>query len=142
MRISQILQTKGRDVATVAPTTPVLEVAAMLRDKRIGAVVVMDSAEKIMGIASERDIVRALPEHGSEFLGMTISELMTADVVTCTPMSGVNDIMRMMTRGRFRHVPVLEEGRLLGIVSIGDLVKARIEELEHEKEALESYVKS
>lgn len=142
MRISQILQAKGHEIATIAPATPVLEVAALLRDKGIGAVVVVDDAGKIMGIASERDIVRALPEHGSDFLGMTISELMTSDVVTCAPTSSVNDIMRMMTRGRFRHVPVLEEGRLVGIVSIGDLVKARIEELEHEKEALESYVKS
>lgn len=140
MKVSQILQIKGRDVTTVAPEDAVLDVVAQLKSRRIGAVVVLDSSGQIAGILSERDVVHALADHGSDLTRLKVGDLMTKTVTTCTPSQDVNDVMRQMTTGRFRHVPVVEGGKLAGLVSIGDAVKARIEELEHEREALQHYI--
>lgn len=141
MKVLQILKGKGHEVATVPPDAVVLDVVADLKARRIGAVVAVDAAGRIAGILSERDIVHALADHGADLGRLKVSDLMTKDVTTCEPGHDVNHVMREMTRGRFRHVPVVEGGKLVGLVSIGDAVKARIEELEHEREALESYIR-
>ncbi|SDF60714.1 CBS domain-containing protein [Limimonas halophila] len=140
MRVHDILERKGRHVTTVAPETSVLEVAGILRRQGIGAVVVAAPDGRIAGILSERDLVHALGDDGAALSGRTARELMTERVTTCSPRDDVNDVLRTMTEGRFRHVPVVEDGALSAIVSIGDIVKARIEDLEHEKNALHSYV--
>ncbi len=140
MKVSRILQHKGSEVATVRPETPVIDVVAQLRERRIGAMVVVDPDGSICGIISERDIVRALAEHGPDLATLKTSDLMTADVSVCNSDVGIDDIMRQMTDGGFRHVPVVEDGTLAGIVSIGDVVKARIRELEQEKSALQHYI--
>lgn len=140
MKVSRILQHKGGDVATVTPETPVIDIVAQLRERRIGAMVVVDPDGRICGIISERDIVRALAEHGADLLKLATSDLMTRDVSVCSTDTDIDQIMRQMTEGAFRHVPVVEDGRLIGIVSIGDVVKARIRELEQEKSALQHYI--
>lgn len=140
MKVSRILQHKGGDVATVTPETPVVDVVAQLREHRIGAMVVVEPDGSICGIISERDIVRALAEHGADLLQLKTSDLMTHDVSVCSTDVDIDHIMRQMTEGSFRHVPVVEDGRLIGIVSIGDVVKARIRELEQEKSALQHYI--
>lgn len=140
MKVSRILQHKGGEVATVKPETPVIDVVAQLRERRIGAMVVVDPDGSICGIISERDIVRALAEHGSDLTKLKTSDLMTADVSVCNSSVDIDHIMRQMTEGAFRHVPVVDDGKLIGIVSIGDLVKARIRELEQEKSALQHYI--
>jgi len=140
MRVRDILDRKGRHVRTVAPDTALLEVAGILRRERIGAVVVTGQDGRVAGILSERDIVHGLGDEGTGLAGRTAGDLMTERVTTCSPRDDVNDVLRTMTEGRFRHVPVIENGELSAIVSIGDIVKARIEDLEHEKNALHSYV--
>lgn len=140
MKVSRILQHKGNEVATVTPDTPVSEVVTQLRDKRIGAMVVVEPDGSICGIISERDIVRALADHGSDLAKLKTADLMTADVSICDQSKDIDDIMRQMTEGSFRHVPVVENDKLIGIVSIGDVVKARIRELEQEKSDLQHYI--
>jgi CBS domain-containing protein len=108
--------------------------------KRIGALVVLDQDANIAGIVSERDITRGLAEHGADILSMTVAQIMTADVVTCRPENGVGELMKKMTTGRFRHLPVVDQGKLVGIVSIGDIVKFRLEELEAEASQLQDYI--
>jgi CBS domain-containing protein len=140
MRVSRILQAKGSEVATVTPERPVMEVVAELRGRGIGAVVVTAEDGTIAGILSERDIVHALGEHGPEIAHLRARDLMTHEVTICAPGEDVHDVMRRMSGGRFRHVPVVEGSRLAGIISIGDVVRARIEELERETEALQHYI--
>lgn len=140
MKVSRILQGKGHDVATVAAERPALEIAAELRERRIGAVLVMTDDGRIAGIVSERDIVHALAEHGANLAHLTAADLMTTEVTVCESSHHVNSVMRQMTSGRFRHVPVVDDGRLAGIISIGDVVRARIQELEQETEALQHYI--
>lgn len=140
MKVSQILQVKGRDVATIAPDASIAEAIAVLGEKRIGALVVLAKDGSIAGILSERDIVKAMAARGMDLTSVAVRDLMTADVTTCKPDDHVDDVMIEMTQGRFRHIPVIENGRLAGIISIGDAVKARIEELEHERAALQSYI--
>jgi len=140
MKVSRILQHKGSEVATVKPETPVVEVVSELRERRIGAMVVIDPDGSICGIISERDIVRALAEHGPDLAKLKTSDLMTAGVSVCNPGVDIDHIMRQMTEGGFRHVPVVDNDKLIGIVSIGDVVKARIHELEQEKDALQHYI--
>jgi CBS domain-containing protein len=140
MTVRTILDIKGRDVVTVHPSAMVAEVAGVLAQKRIGAVVVTERDERIAGIISERDIVRALSEHGADALSRPASAIMTADVGTCRESHTINELMEMMTRGRFRHLPVERDGKLAGIVSIGDVVKARIEEVEREAEEIRTYI--
>lgn len=140
MKVSRILQAKGGEVATVSPDRPVLEVVAELRARRIGAVVVLDDDGGIAGILSERDVVHALADHGPDLARLTARDLMTTEVTVCDPGHDVPHVMRQMSGGRFRHVPVIDDGRLVGIISIGDVVRARIEELERETEALQHYI--
>ena len=141
MTVSAILKHKGKEVASVAPATPVSDLVATLAKRKIGAAVVMEpGGERLLGIVSERDIVQCLAAHGAEVLGMTAADLMTQTVQTATPATTVPEAMAMMTSGRFRHLPVLEHGRLVGIISIGDVVKARLEQQEQEVDSLKAYV--
>jgi len=139
MTVARIINDKGHDVVTVSASTSLAEVAAVLAAKRIGAVVVMEK-DAIRGIVSERDIVRAVAKHGGDGLGMQVVDWMTAKVVTCRPEDTINDVMQKMTNGRFRHLPVVKHGKLAGIVSIGDVVKRRIEDVEREAEQIREYI--
>lgn len=142
MRISEILRSKGGTVATVPPTATVREVLGVLAEHNIGALVVSADGAAIDGIVSERDVVRRLHERGAAVLEAPVSSIMTADVRTCTPQDEVDDVRRTMTDHRIRHLPVTEDGRLIGIVSIGDIVKTAISELETEREHLVGYLQS
>ena len=139
MRINDVLHTKGDAVVTVAPDVTVRDLIALLAEHNIGAVVVSTADTPVAGIVSERDIVRGLVR-GVEVLDTPVSDIMTAEVRTATPQETVHDLMRLMTEHRIRHVPVVVEGALHGIVSIGDVVKSRIGELEFERDQLTSYV--
>jgi len=139
MTVAAILSKKGRDVVTVPVDLSIAEVVQILATRRIGAVVVTDSAQRILGIVSERDVVRALAR-GADALAGSVSSIMTAKVVTCTDGHTINDVMTRMTEGRFRHLPVVEGDRLAGIVSIGDVVKARIEQVEREADEMRAYI--
>ncbi len=140
MKVSRILQNKGGDVATVTPETPILEVVAEMRSRGIGAMVVTDPDGGIAGILSERDIVQSLADHGEGLAQLSARDLMTSEVSVCDSNHDVNDVMRQMSGGRFRHVPVVEQGKVSGVISIGDVVRARIDELERETEALQHYI--
>ena len=140
MTLAAILKHKGSDVASVRPTVTIAEVARTLSARRIGGVVVLDAAGQLLGILTERDIVHALAAHGSHALEMTAAQLMTHAVTTAAPQTTVNQAMETMTQGRFRHLPVVDDGRLAGIVSIGDVVKARIMQQETEVDSLKAYV--
>ena len=140
MVIAGILKHKGGAVLSVEPTATVAEVVKLLAARRIGAVLVINASSQLLGILSERDIVRSLAEHGTRTLEMTAAQLMTSDVQTATPQTTVAEAMAMMTDGRFRHVPVVLQDRLVGLVSIGDVVKAKIGEAEQEVDSLRAYV--
>jgi CBS domain-containing protein len=139
MTVAAILALKGRDVATTTVDRLISDVVAELAARKIGALVVVDR-ERVAGIISERDIVKAIALRGIGILDDPASSIMTRDVVTCSERETINEVMSRMTRGRFRHLPVIEGGRLAGIVSIGDVVKARIEEVEHEADELRTYI--
>ena len=139
MRIADVLRNKGAAVATVAPETTVSELLADLAKHNIGAMVVIGTGG-LVGIVSERDVVRKLHERGAELLTRPVSEIMTTVVATCSPQDSVDGLSVVMTQNRVRHVPVLEQGRLAGIVSIGDVVKTRMEELESEQRQLQDYI--
>jgi CBS domain-containing protein len=139
MTVSRILALKGRDVATIQPHRTIGEAAKLLSSQRIGAVLVTGADGHILGILSERDIVRAISVSAAA-LEDAVSKYMTERVVTCTPDMLVYDVMESMTQGRFRHLPVVEEGRLAGIVSIGDVVKHRLAEIEAESRAMRDYI--
>ena len=139
MGISSILREKGGEVATIPVTNPVRDVVAELVVRRIGALLVVDG-NAIVGLVSERDIVRALAADGAAALDRPARDVMTSPVVTITPHDSVNMAMELMTGRRIRHLPVVEDGRLVGLVSIGDLVKRRIEEVEQEALALKDYI--
>jgi CBS domain-containing protein len=141
MTVAAILEGKGRNVVTTTPKASVSDVVTALARHRIGAVVVVDSAQKILGIVSERDVVRALSS-GSDVLAGPVASIMTRNVITCGETDTVDQVMALMTRGHFRHVPVIADGRLAGIVSIGDVVKARIEQIEREAEHMRAYIAS
>ena len=138
MTVKSILDEKGHDVVTLSPDASLLQAAQLLGDKRIGAVVITRGDRKIAGILSERDIVRAIGEHGADALATTVAKVMTAKVTTCRETHTVNDTMEIMTRGRFRHLPVEKNGLLDGLISIGDVVKRRIEEVEREAEQIKT----
>jgi CBS domain-containing protein len=140
MLIAQILAGKGSDVVTTRPDATVAEVASLLKARRIGAVVVTDAAGGLCGIVSERDLACGLADHGARLLEMRVSQLMTGDVVTCSPEDGIGQLMHTMTERRFRHLPVIEDGRMIGIISIGDVVKHRLQELEAETNLLQDYI--
>jgi CBS domain-containing protein len=140
--VSDILRGKGNDVVTVRSDATVPFLLGLLAEHRIGAVVVSDDGATVEGIVSERDIVRALAERGADVLAETVDQICTRAVVSATPESRVDELMHIMTEGRFRHVPVIVDGRLRGIVSIGDVVKSDVMQLESEREALTHYIES
>jgi CBS domain-containing protein len=140
MFVSDILAQKGTGVHAVPPTASVAEVSQQLSARRIGSVLVIDGDGSVQGILSERDVVRALARDGAAALGLEVSRIMTREVVTCDPDDSIEEVMQAMTSGRFRHVPVVRHGELLGLVSIGDVVKARLAETRHETEALKAYI--
>ncbi|WP_424833766.1 CBS domain-containing protein [Ruegeria sp.] len=142
MLVQAILQSKATDgVVTVTPSATVSEAAQILADKRIGTVVVSeDGGQTATGILSERDIVRELAASGSGCLSKAVSDYMTRDLITASRQDSVQDILSQMTEGRFRHMPVVEEGQLVGIVTLGDVVKAQLAELAMEKDALEGMI--
>lgn len=142
MQISQLLRRKGHVVATVPATASVRDALALLAEHGIGALVVSSDGNRIEGIVSERDIARGLHAHGAGLLTEPVSAVMTADVLTCVPTAGVHDLAQTMTDHRIRHIPVVDDGKLVGIVSIGDVVKARLDELESERAQLVDYIQS
>ena len=136
MKVASILKAKGDSVVTTPPDTTLSAVLWELRSKGIGALVVSQDGSTVLGLVSERDIVHAFAEHGSRLLGMRVSQVMTPPVVTCTREDTITKVMAQMTRYRVRHIPVVEGGTLRGIVSIGDVVKHRLDELELEANVL------
>ncbi|MEM8730406.1 MAG: CBS domain-containing protein [Pseudomonadota bacterium] len=141
MLVHHILKSKPEiGVLTVAPDATISKAAKVLADKRIGTVVVSEDGKAALGILSERDIVRELARAGSNCLSRTAGEYMTRKVITCTPQSNVSDVMRTMTEGRFRHMPVVEGDSMVGLISLGDVVKAQLTTLEMEKDALEGMI--
>jgi len=139
MTVESILRGKGGDVVRIAPEASLEEAAQLLIERRIGAVLAM-RGDAIAGVLSERDIVRAIAADGAHALAKPVSALMTEDVVTCKRHDSIAEVMALMTERRFRHVPVVEDGQLLGIISIGDVVKERIAQSEHEAAALRDYI--
>lgn len=140
MTVKMILERKGYDVFSAAPETTLGDAVAALAKHKIGAIVIVDDKKAIKGILSERDVVRAIAADGADALWRPVSEIMTIKVSVCSEKHTVNQVMEMMTRGRFRHLPVEKDGRLHGIVSIGDVVKLRIEEVERESQEIRSYI--
>ena len=140
MNVASLLATKGRDVATINQERSVHDAVAMLRERGIGALVVVGGTGPLTGILSERDIVRAFAREGAAALDLRVAALMSTAVTTCQESTTMNELMSTMTDKRIRHVPVVEGGLLVGLVSIGDVVKARVNELEHEKRDLLEYV--
>jgi CBS domain-containing protein len=139
MNIAQILKSKGRAVATARPDSKLSEIIAKLAQKKIGAIVIVGDNAEVVGILSERDIIRRLAERGQAALSDPVSESMTTSVISCQESSTLEEMMELMTQGRFRHVPVIEDGALVGIVSIGDIVKHHIAEVEMEVTAMRDY---
>jgi CBS domain-containing protein len=140
MLVADILKSKGSEIFSVTGTESVTTALAVLCNKRIGAVLVFTESCEIAGILSERDLVRAMNKYGKGVFEKKVADLMTAPVVTCSPKDPVAAIMGMMTRQRFRHVPVVDEGKVVGLISIGDVVKNRIEEAQAEVDALRLYI--
>lgn len=141
MLVSQILGQKTGGVITAPPSMSVADLAALLAEKKIGSVVVTTDGKTVAGIVSERDVVRSLAQNGAGALVGPISGIMTAKVVTCAPDDTADMVLQRMTDGRFRHIPVLAGGAMVGLISIGDVVKARLAELSMEKDALEGMIK-
>lgn len=139
MSVKAMLKTKGHDIFKVSADRTMEEVCGELAAKRVGAVVVLDG-ERLVGILSERDVVRAIAAHGSDALQRPVSEFMTGEVEVCHPSDTTEEVMRKMTSGRFRHMPVLKKGALVGVISIGDVVKERIAEAEREAAHIREYI--
>jgi CBS domain-containing protein len=146
MNVKEILAAKkrtlGGDIIDIEPTANLAAAAKLLAARRIGAVVIRGAGGRLAGILSERDIVRALAEHGSGALELAVGQVMTREVETCGEDETVAGIMERMTAGKFRHMPVMSNGKLVGLVSIGDVVKERVEECERESEAMRNYIRS
>lgn len=140
MYVRDILKTKGSDVISVTANDPISTVLSLMSEKKVGAVLVTAEGGAIAGIISERDIVRAMNGHGDTIFRKSVGDLMTTEVVTCSSSDSMAAIMGMMTSQRFRHVPVVDDGKVVGVISIGDVVKSRIEEAEAEAEALRKYI--
>jgi CBS domain-containing protein len=140
MRIADVLRTKGSTVATVEPGTTVTQLLAALAEHNIGAMVVLAADGSVTGIVSERDVVRRLNDEGAALLNRPVADIMTSEVFTCDPDDSVDSLTVLMTERRIRHVPVVTNGRLAGIVSIGDVVKSRIKKLEEDQQQLEAYI--
>jgi len=142
MTVKAILDSKGTDVATIEPTADLASVVKLLAERRIGALVVVGPDQRVAGIVSERDVVRVLAELGAAALEQPVGQVMTRKVVTCNRAETMSRIMERMTAGKFRHLPVVEEGQLIGIVSIGDVVKHRVQEIEFESATLRDYIRT
>ena len=142
MTVANILNTKGSDVFTLSAEMSLADAVKELATRRVGALVISDASRKVLGILSERDVVRALGKRGPDVLSDKVSAWMTREVVTCTEDTTIGQLMDIMTAGRFRHVPVVRDGLLHGIVSIGDVVKRRIAEIEYEAQELKTYIAS
>jgi CBS domain-containing protein len=142
MNVKTILAAKGGDVISIEPTATLEAAAQLLSTHRIGAVVIQGAGGRLAGILSERDIVRAISELGAAALNAPVGQTMTRNVTTCGESESVAGIMELMTQGKFRHMPVVEKGRLIGLISIGDVVKLRVEEIERESEAMRDYIRS
>ncbi len=142
MNVAKILETKGTDTVTIAIKAQVSDAIEVLNDKNIGAVIVVDDKGRAAGILSERDIVRRLRSFAGQLMSQPVSAIMTRDPVTCTREDTVDDVMEMMTSRHFRHMPVVENGQLVGVISIGDVVKTKIAVTEHEAAALREYIAS
>lgn len=140
MHVEHILNQKGRDVVAVTPGSTIGEAAKLMAERRIGAVLVRGEAGFVAGILSERDVVRALAAAGGDCADLTVDSLMTRDVAYCSPADGIDHIMQVMTERRFRHLPVMDENVLVGMISIGDVVKCRIDEIMGEAEAMRAYI--
>ncbi|MCK1394625.1 CBS domain-containing protein [Bradyrhizobium sp. 1] len=141
MTVRSILNTKGHQIMSVEPDAKLSAAAKLLGEKKIGAVLVMNQS-RLDGILSERDIVRAIGERGAAALEEPVSQVMTRKVVTCKETDTVAELMEMMTTGKFRHLPVVDNGKVVGLISIGDIVKRRVQEYENEQEALRDYIKT
>ncbi len=141
MIVKNILAGKRGNVVTIEPTADLTAAIKLLAERRIGAVVILGADDRIVGILSERDIVRVLAERGPTALNEPVGQVMTRDVKTCSEDDTIEGLMGHMTMGKFRHMPVVEQGKLVGIVSIGDVVKNRVEEIERESEALRDYIR-
>jgi CBS domain-containing protein len=142
MTVSHILKVKGRNVVTATGPETVASIAQTLSEKRIGAIIVTGANGRIEGIVSERDVVREVGKNGAKALSLPISSIMTREVYTCTDADSEADLMGLMTERRIRHVPVVNNGKLDGMISIGDVVKYRIEAIEHEAQDLKAYIAS
>jgi CBS domain-containing protein len=138
--VSSVLATKGRDVVTLEPSASLAAAARLLAEKRIGAIVILGADRRIVGILSERDIVQAIAERGADALGEPVSVAMTRTVSTCNEAETVSSIMERMSAGKFRHMPVADQGRLVGMVSIGDVVKHRLHAMECDSAAMRDYI--
>lgn len=142
MIVKTILSAKGSDVISIEPTATLETAVRTLADRRIGALLVLGTDRRVIGILSERDIVRVLAEQGAGALSQPLSQVMTRKVVTCNSSETIGVIMERMTAGKFRHVPVVEQDQVIGVVSIGDVVKYRLQEMEHESAALRDYIQT
>jgi CBS domain-containing protein len=142
MTVKAIQSAKGGDVITIEPTTNLAAAVKLLAERRIGALVVTGADRRIVGIVSERDIVQELAAHGAASLDLPLTDVMTRKVMTCSVSDTISFVMERMTQGKFRHLPVVEQGRLIGIVSIGDVVKHRLQEMEREQTALRDYIQT
>jgi CBS domain-containing protein len=142
MIVKNILAGKGGNVITINPTADVIMAVKLMAERGIGAVVVLGADHRVVGILSERDIVKALAEHGSAVLSELVSQVMTREVKTCSEDDTIGDLMGRMTTGRFRHMPVVQQETLVGIVSIGDVVKSRVEEIGQETKTLREYIQT
>jgi CBS domain-containing protein len=142
MTVKAILKTKGSEVLTIEPTKKLADAARILAERKIGALVITGPDRRVVGIVSERDIVQDLAAHGAQSLDLPLTEVMTRKVVTCSESDTVCSVMERMTSGKFRHLPVVDQGRLVGIVSIGDVVKYRLHEMEHEQSAMRDYIQT
>jgi CBS domain-containing protein len=140
MNVAAILKAKGRAVATARPDATVLDIVQRLNAKKIGAIVVVGDNGQVAGIISERDVIRIIAEAGISGLQSPVSEVMTRAVVSCHEASALDELMEMMTKGRFRHLPVIDDGALVGIISIGDVVKHHVAEVEMEVSAMKNYL--
>ncbi len=142
MTVKSILSAKGSEVLTIEPATNLAAAAKLLAERKIGALVVTGPDRRVIGIVSERDLVQGLAAHGPAALDLPLTEVMTRKVMTCSISDTISSVMERMTEGKFRHLPVVEQGRLSGIVSIGDVVKYRLQEMEREQSALRDYIQT
>ena len=142
MTVKAILSAKGSEVHTIEPTTNLAAAAKLLAERKVGALVVTGADRRVIGIVSERDLVQELAAHGAASLDLPLTDIMTRKVMTCSASDTISSLMERMTDGKFRHIPVVDQGRLVGIISIGDVVKHRLQEMEHEQSALRDYIQT